>query len=101
MEMLKRVSYFTDAEAPSIMMLDFFPLTKWISVNMGGDPPSFVSARLPFDTLESVVFCIQHLQEWMVPEIAKVVISFILPSFSAMHIPSPGTNLAVVAFSRL
>ena len=62
MEMLKCVPCFTDAEAPYTKMLDFFPLTKQISVNMSDHPPSF-SARLPFDTPESVVFCIQHLQE--------------------------------------
>lgn len=58
MEMLKRVSCFTNAEAPSTKMSDFFPLTKWISVNMGGDPPTFTSARLPFDTPKSVMSCI-------------------------------------------
>ncbi|KAL6312623.1 hypothetical protein AAG906_006768 [Vitis piasezkii] len=34
MEMLKEVSCFTDAEAPSTKMSNFFPLTKRISVNM-------------------------------------------------------------------
>lgn len=58
MEMLKCVSCFTNVEAPFTKMLDFFPLTKRISVNMGGDPPFFVLARLLFGTLESVVFCI-------------------------------------------
>lgn len=62
MEMLKRVPCFTDVEAPYTKMLDFFTLTKQISVNMGDHPPSF-SARLLFGTPESVVFCIQHLQE--------------------------------------
>ncbi|RVW19489.1 hypothetical protein CK203_116505 [Vitis vinifera] len=36
MEMLKGVSCFTDAEAPSTKMSDFFLLTKWVFVNMGG-----------------------------------------------------------------
>nr|CAN72789.1 hypothetical protein VITISV_025818 [Vitis vinifera] len=45
-----------------------------VSVNMGGDPPTFVSAWLPFGTPESVVSCIQHLQEWMVPKTAEVVV---------------------------
>lgn len=67
---------------------------------MGGDFPSFVSARLPFSIPESAVFYIQHLQEWTVPETAKVVIPFRLPPFLAMYIPSPGTNLSVVATSR-
>ena len=61
MEMLKGVSCFTDAETPSTKMSDFFPLTKRVSVNMSGDPSTFVKARLPFGTLESVVSCIQHL----------------------------------------
>ena len=50
MEMLKGVPCFTDAEAPSTRMSNFFPLTKRVSVNMGGDPPAFVKARLPFGT---------------------------------------------------
>ena len=58
MEILKGVSYFTDAEAPSTKMFDFFPLTKRVSVNMGGDPLAFVLARLSFGTPESVVSCI-------------------------------------------
>ena len=83
MEMLKGVSYFTDAEAPSTKMSDFFPLTNRVSVNMGGDPLAFVSARLSFGTSKSAVSCIQHLQEWTVPETAEVVISFILTSSSS------------------
>ncbi|KAL6315266.1 hypothetical protein AAG906_000348 [Vitis piasezkii] len=55
MEMLKGVSCFTDAEAPSTKMSDFFPLTKLVSVNMGGDIPTFVKARLFFGTPESVI----------------------------------------------
>ena len=47
MEMLKRVSCFTNAETPSMKMLDLFPLTKRIFVNMSGDPPTFVLARHP------------------------------------------------------
>lgn len=37
MEVLKMVSCFTDAEAPSTRMSYFFSLTKRVSVNMGGD----------------------------------------------------------------
>nr|CAN67634.1 hypothetical protein VITISV_031865 [Vitis vinifera] len=73
MEMLKGVSCFMDAEAPSMKMFDFFPLIKRVSVNMGGDPPNFVSAWLPFCTLESAVSCIQHLQEWTMLETVEVV----------------------------
>ncbi|WJZ80866.1 hypothetical protein VitviT2T_000741 [Vitis vinifera] len=72
MEILKRVSCFTDAESPSTKRSDFFPLIKGISVNLGGDPPTFVSARLPFGTLESVVSRIQQLQDCTVSKTTKV-----------------------------
>ena len=55
MEMLRRVPCFTNAELPSKNMLDFFPLTKRILVNMGNDLPVFVLARLPFGTPESAI----------------------------------------------
>ena len=58
MEMLKGVSCFTEAETPSMKISIFFSLNKRVSVNMGGDPPIFVKARLPFGTPESVVSCI-------------------------------------------
>ncbi|RVW85540.1 hypothetical protein CK203_044086 [Vitis vinifera] len=64
-----------DTEAPSTRMSNFFPLTKRVSVNIGGDPPAFVKARLPFGTHESVVSCIQHLQEWTITETVKVVVA--------------------------
>ena len=47
MEMLKGVPCFTDAEAPSTRMFDFFLLTRRVSENIGGDPPAFVNAQLP------------------------------------------------------
>ena len=75
MEMLMRVPCFTDAEPPSTKMSDFFSLTKWISVNLGGEPPIFVSARLPFGTPESAVSHIQQLQDCTVQETVEVVIS--------------------------
>ncbi|RVW35598.1 hypothetical protein CK203_112560 [Vitis vinifera] len=71
----KRVSCFTDVEAHSTRMSDFFSLTKRVSVNMGGDPPAFVKARLPFSTPESAVSYIQHLQEWTIPDTAEVVVA--------------------------
>ena len=37
MEMLRRVPCFTDLKPPSTKMSDFFPLIKWISVNIGSD----------------------------------------------------------------
>ena len=48
-------------------------------MNLGGDPLTFVSARLHFGMLESVVSRIQQLQGCTVPEIVEVVISPILP----------------------
>lgn len=65
--MMKGVSCFTDVEALSTKMSDFFPLTKRVSVNMGSDPSTFVKARLPFGTSESTVSRIQHLQELTIP----------------------------------
>ena len=59
MEMLRQVPCFTNAEPPSTKMLDFFPLTKWISVNLGGEPPIFVLAWLRFSTPKSTVSYIQ------------------------------------------
>ena len=56
MEMLRRVPCFTDVKPPLTKMLDFFSLTKRISMNMGGDPPVFVTAQFPFNKLESAVF---------------------------------------------
>ena len=61
MEMLRRVPCFNDVEPPSTKMSNFFPLTKQISVNLGGDPLVFVIARLPFGTPKSVVSRIQQL----------------------------------------
>ncbi|RVW84079.1 hypothetical protein CK203_040544 [Vitis vinifera] len=55
MEMLRQVPCFIDTEPPSTKMSDFFSLTKWISVNLGGEPPVFISAWLLFGTPESAV----------------------------------------------
>ena len=104
MEMLKGVSCFTDAEAPSTKMSDFFLLTKWVFVNMGGDPPTFFKARLPFGTLESAVSCIQHLQEWTIPETAEVVITSLLlfPSSLATVTSLHGISFCfIIALPRL
>ena len=89
MEMLKGVSCFTDVEAHSTRMSDFFSLTKRVSVNMGGDPPAFVKARLLFGTLESIVSCIQHLQEWTIPDTAEVVIISLLLFPSSLATVTP------------
>lgn len=99
MEMLKRVSCFTDAESPSTKMSNLFPFTKRISVNLGGDPPTFVSAQLPFGTPEFVVSRIQQLQDCTVSEIAKVVIFPILSLFQITHTSLIGTNLVFVISS--
>lgn len=55
MDMLKCVPCFIDVEPPSTKMLESFPLTKRISVNLGGDPLSFVLVGLLFGTLKSAV----------------------------------------------
>ena len=104
MEMLKGVPCFTNAEALSTRMSDFFSLTKRVSVNIGGDPPTFVNARLPFGTLESVVSCIQHLQEWTIPETTEVVIISLLlfPSSLAAITPLHGISFCfIVILPRL
>lgn len=61
MEMLRYVPCFTDAKPPSTKMSNFFPLTKRILVNLGGDPLVFIIAWLPFGTPKSVVSRIQQL----------------------------------------
>ena len=104
MEMLKGVPCLTDAEAPSKRMSDFFPLTKRVSVNMGGDPPAFVKAWLPFGTPEFVVSCIQHLQEWTIPETVEVVITSLLFFSFSLAVATSSHNIIfcfVVALPRL
>ena len=104
MEMLKGVPCFIDAETPSTRMSDFFPLTKRVSVNMGSDPPAFVKARLPFGTLESAVSCIQHLQEWTIPETTEVVITSLLFFSSSLAVVTSLHNIIfcfVVVLLRL
>ena len=104
MEILKGVPCFTNAEAPSTRMADFFSLTKRVSLNIGGDPPAFVKARLPFGTPEFVVFCIQHLQEWTIPETTEVVITSLLFFSSSLAIVISSHNIIfcfVIALPRL
>lgn len=59
MEMLRRVPCFTDVEPHSTKMSDFFPLTKRISMNLGGDPPRFRHNQAPIRHLR--VCCFSHL----------------------------------------
>ena len=104
MEMLKGVPCFTDTEVPSTRMSDFFPLTKCVSMNMGGDPPAFVKVQLPFGTLESVVSCIQHLQKWTIPETVEVVITSLLFFSSSLAVVTSSHNIIycfVVVLLRL
>ena len=104
MEMLKGVPWFMDAETPFTRMSDFFPLTKRVSVNMDGDPPTFIKARLPFGTPESVVSCIQHLQEWTIPKTAEVVVTPLLFFSSSLVVATSSHNIIfcfVVALPRL
>ncbi|KAL6312552.1 hypothetical protein AAG906_029548 [Vitis piasezkii] len=65
MDILKHVPCFTDAKPPSTKMSDFFPLTKQISVNLGGNLPVFT---------------------------VEVVTSSILLLFRIMHTSLAGTN---------
>lgn len=100
MEMLKRVPCFTDAEPFSTKMSDLFPLTKRILVNLGEEPPVFVSTRLPFSTPEFVISRIQLLLDYTVQETTEVVTSFVLPHFLIMYTLVSDTNfVSVVTFS--
>ena len=38
-ELLKRVPCYTEVEPPSTKMSDFFPLTKWVHVEIDDNPP--------------------------------------------------------------
>lgn len=49
-ELLKQVPCFTKVEPPSTKMLDFFSLTKRISMNIDENLPISVTTRLPFGT---------------------------------------------------
>lgn len=100
MEMLKQIPCFNDAEPSSTKMSDLFPLTKRILVNLGEEPPVFVSTRLLFSTFEFVVSRIQLLQDYTVQKIAEVVTSFVLPHFLIMYTLVFDTNfVSVVTFS--
>lgn len=90
-EMMEMLKHDTNVEPLFTKMSDFFPLTKQISLNLGSDPPVFVSVGLPFGTLESIVSRIQQLQDCTVQETTEVVTSSILPSFH-MHTSLIGTN---------
>lgn len=72
-EMLKQVPCFTDVEPPLSKMSDFFPFTKWVSINLGNTPPISVSARLSLGTPESAVSCIEPMQGYTAEQTAKVV----------------------------
>ncbi|KAJ9684965.1 hypothetical protein PVL29_017119 [Vitis rotundifolia] len=72
--MLKQIPCFTDVEPPSTRMSDFFPLTKWISVNLGSNPPIFISAQLSFGTPKSTISRIQPIQDNTTQETAEVVV---------------------------
>lgn len=80
-EMLRHVPCFTDAEPSSTKMFDFFLLTKRISVNLSGDPPSFVLAKLSFGMPKFAVACIQQLQDCTVLKTAEVVLFSYFASF--------------------
>lgn len=71
--MLKWIPYFTAAKPSSTKMSNFFLLTKWILVNLDGNPPISVVARLPFGTPESIISRIQQMQDYIAQETTKVV----------------------------
>ncbi|KAJ9685495.1 hypothetical protein PVL29_017512 [Vitis rotundifolia] len=56
--MFERTPCFMDPEPPPAKLADFFPPTVHISENIGGDPPEFLKARLPFGTPESAIACV-------------------------------------------
>ncbi|RVW64410.1 hypothetical protein CK203_062542 [Vitis vinifera] len=72
-KMLKRIPCFTKAEPLSTKMSNFFPLTKRISVNLGGNPPISVSTRFPFGTPKFVISPIQPMQDYTDQETTEVV----------------------------
>lgn len=95
MEMLKHVPCFTDVEPPSTKMSDFFPLTKRISVNLGGDPPSFVSTKLLFGTPESAVARIQQLSRLYCAENCRSgTFSYFAPFFNRCTLHLINANFA-------
>ena len=71
--MLKQIPCFIEAKPPSTKMSNFFPLTKWISVNLEGDPPVSVLAWLPFSIPESIVSYIQLMQGYTAQQTAEMV----------------------------
>ena len=72
-EMLKQIPCFIEVDPPSTKLSDFFQLSKWISVNLEGDPPVSVSAWLPFSTPKSIVSCIQLMQGYTAQQTTEVV----------------------------
>ena len=59
--LLKQVSCFIEVEPLFIDMVNFFPLTKRVSADLGGNPLVNVAARLSYGTLESIVSRIQPM----------------------------------------
>lgn len=72
-ELLKQVPYFTEVEPPVTSMEDFFLATKRITMDLDEDPLISFVARLPFNTLESVVSNIRTMQDYTIVETTKVV----------------------------
>lgn len=71
-EILKCLPCFTNVESPSTKMSNFFPLTKWISMNLGCDPPHLfqqgfllvcLSSQSPAFSNYKIARC-RRLQKW-------------------------------------
>ena len=76
--LLKQVSCFTEVEPLLIDMVNFFPLTKRVSADLGSNPPINVAARLSYGTPESIVSRIQPMQDYLAHE-TKEVVNFVPP----------------------
>lgn len=71
--LLRKVPCFSTPEPPALAIDAFFPLTCHHFVNLSGDPPITVVPRLPHDTPEFVLQCINMMQQYTAEGKAKVV----------------------------
>lgn len=69
--LLKQVSCFTETEPLLINMVNFFPLTKQVLADLGGNPLVNVAAQLSYGTPESIVSRIQPMQDYSAHETKK------------------------------
>ena len=59
--LLKQVPCFTEAEPLSTNMVNFFPLTKWVLVDLDDNPSIIIIVRLPYNTSKSIVSRVQPM----------------------------------------